>query len=138
MGTWSGAPFGNDTASDFSYDLDDHNDWTFVEETLNEVLSSGEDLDSDVAAVGIAGAEVVAHGLGRPTQSDAYTESVESFAKRAGTPPAHVVRTAEQALALAISPDSELTELWEEGDPQEWNDATARLIRALKDDSPGA
>jgi hypothetical protein len=131
MGTWSGEPFGNDVAADFAWELDEEKRWNVVKDALREALRSKEPLDADTACIAIAAAEIVAHGLGRPTQSDAYTESVEGFVARARKPSSRLVKAAERAVAIATSPDGELAELWAEGDAREWHDANTRLASAL-------
>ena len=131
MGTWSGEPFGNDVAADFAWELDDQKRWNVVRDALREALRSKDPLDADTAAIAIAAAEVVAHGLGRPTQSDVYTESVEGFVGRARKPSGRLVRDAERAVTVAASPDGELAELWAESDAQGWHDSNARLVSAL-------
>ena len=131
MDTWSGEPIGNDVAADFAWELDEEKRWNVVKNALREALRIKEPLDADTACIAIAAAEVVAHGLGRPTQSDAYTESVEGFVARARKPSNRLVKAAERALAIATSPDGELAELWAEGDAHEWHDANARLVSAL-------
>src|SRR5688572_21746098 len=100
MGTWSGEPFGNDVAADFAWELDEQKRWNVVKDALREALASREPLDADTASIAIAAAEVVAHGIGRPTQSDAYTESVESFVRRARKPSGRLVRAAERAVSV--------------------------------------
>jgi hypothetical protein len=130
MGTWSGEPFGNDGAADWAWDLDDAADWQPVRRALHAALNGP--LDGDVAETAIAAAEVVAHGLGRPTQQDAYTDSVSAFVKRVGAPPGDLVPLAVAAVDTATGPDSELTELWNEADPSEWREANARLDAALR------
>ncbi|MGE3192867.1 MAG: DUF4259 domain-containing protein [Microbacteriaceae bacterium] len=130
MGTWSGQPFGNDGAADWGWELDDASDWGPVRQALNDALEGP--LDGDVAETAIAAAEVVAHGLGRPTQSDAYTVSVSAFVERVGAPPADLVPLAVAALGTATGPDSELTELWNEADPTEWREDCAKLDAALR------
>ena len=131
MGTWSGEPFGNDTAADFAWELDEQKRWGIVRQALREAIRSEAPLDADTAVVAIAAAEVVAHGLGRPTQSDSYTESVESFVGRARRPSRWLVRDAQRAIAAATSEEGELAELWREEDAQEWRAANARLLEAL-------
>jgi len=135
MGTWSGQPFGSDSASDWAYDLAEAPDWSIVREALTTVAGETE-VDSDDAVIAIAAAEAVAHGLDRPTQTDAYTESVASFAQRVGRPDADLVALALDALTAATSPDSELTELWEDEDPEEWVTANATLKQALASAGP--
>jgi hypothetical protein len=131
MGTWSGEPFGNDVAADFAWELDEQKRWNVVKDALREALASRGPLDADTASIAIAAAEVVAHGIGRPTQSDAYTESVESFVRRARKPSGRLVRAAERAVSVAASADGELAELWAESDAQNWQSANARLLDAL-------
>jgi hypothetical protein len=131
MGTWSGEPFGNDVAADFAWELDEQKRWNVVKDALREALASREPLDADTASIAIAAAEVVAHGIGRPTQSDAYTESVESFVRRARKPSGRLVRAAERVVSVAASADGELAELWAESDAQNWQSANARLLDAL-------
>ena len=136
MGTWSGQPFGSDSAGDWAFDLDDAAGWGFVRDALTRVIGQTE-VDSDDAVVAIAAAEVVAHGLGRPTQSDAYTESVGVFVQRVGRPDAALVAIALEALAASTSPESELSELWADEDSDEWISANAALKNALDAGSPG-
>jgi hypothetical protein len=136
MGTWSGEPFGNDSASDWAFDLTDAADWAFVREALTTVIGQSY-IDADDAVIAIAAAEVVAHGLDRPTQTDAYTESIQPFVQRAGRPDAALVNLALDALAAASSPESELTELWLDEDPDEWLSANAALKQALDAGRPG-
>ena len=131
MGAWSGEPFGNDTAADWAWELEENDDWSFVADVLGQAFQADGLIDQDVATCIIAAAEVVAHGLGRGTEDDAYTERVDPFVGRAGTPPDFLVELAIAALALATSSTSELTELWED-DPDEWRAANARIEAALR------
>ena len=132
MGAWSGEPFGNDTAADFAWELDESADWSPVSAALDDVLTEGGWLDADLASIGIAAAEVVARALGRPTQSDAYTEGVGGYVSRVGAPPADLVDKAERVLRAAQTPGSELRQLWDESDPTEWLTANARIGEALR------
>lgn len=131
MGTWSGEPFGNDMAADFAWELDGRRRWNLVKNALREAHRGNGQLDAGTAAIAIAAAEVVAHGLGHPTQSDAYTESVEAFVDRARKPSRRLTRLAQRALAMATSAEGELAELWAEGDAEEWDAANARLRAVL-------
>lgn len=132
MGAWSGEPFGNDTAADWAWELDDASDWEVVLAALTEILDEEPaNLDADVASIAIAAAEVVAHQAGRPTQSDAYTESVTAFVRRAPKPPVEITAVALKALDIAASPEGELAELWADEGDDEWVTATARVRQAL-------
>lgn len=129
MGAWSGEPFGNDSAADWAFELDEQASWGLVDATLSAVLDEGY-VDADAATLAIAAAETVAHGLGRPTQDDAYTESVTAFVARAPAPGNELVEKAAAALARASSSESELAELWAD-DPAEWEAANTALQAAL-------
>lgn len=99
---------------------------------LRAALRSKDALDVDTACIAIAAAEVVAHGLGRPTQSDAYTESVEEFVRRARRPSGRLATAAARAVAAASAPDSELADIWLDDHAHEWHAANARLLSALR------
>ncbi|MCC4908605.1 DUF4259 domain-containing protein [Microbacterium sp. cx-59] len=131
MGAWSGEPFGNDAAADWASELDSLTDWGAVRAALT-AAAGVPDLDADAASCAIAAAETVAHGIGKPTQNDAYTDSVHSFVERAGRPDDMLVALAISGLAAATSAGSELTELWEEDDPEEWRIANEALRDALE------
>ncbi|HET8956921.1 MAG TPA: DUF4259 domain-containing protein [Microcella sp.] len=132
MGTWSASPVGNDDAADWAYELDDASDWGIVIDALDDALETEpNELDADIASVALAAAETVAHGLGRPTQSDAYTETIAAFAGRVSTPGGELRAQALRAVDHVAHPDGELAELWEESDPAAWADALDRLREAL-------
>jgi len=130
MGAWDAKPFGNDSAADWAWELDESSDWSLVSETLDLALS-GSYIDEDDATLSIAAAEVVAHGLGKPIQSDAYTESVAKFVARVPAPTRELVEKARDALAAATGPQSGLTELWSESGEADWSQANAELLAAL-------
>ena len=132
MGAWSAEPFGNDTAADWAWELEESSDWTVVAQTLQAALSADEPIDSDIATTAIAAAEVVAHGLGRPTQDDPYTEAIDQFVGGAPAPSPELVELALSGLAAATRPTSELTELWAEADARDWEQAIARIEAALR------
>jgi hypothetical protein len=132
MGAWSAEPFGNDEAADWAWELDDATDWSVVLDALTGVLDEqSSDVDAEAATLAIAAAEVIAHSVGRPTQSDAYTESVEAFVKRAPQSPSGIADVALRALDIAASPDGELAELWADEAGAEWTSAVARVRAAL-------
>jgi hypothetical protein len=131
MGTWSAEPIGNDAAADFVAELDGERRWTVVKAAFSTAAKLGDTLDSDTAATAIAAAEVVAHGLGRPTQTDAYTESIQQFVGRARRPSRRLADRAIQAVHDAARPDGELAELWAETGSSEWQESLRRLLAAL-------
>ncbi len=131
IGAWSDEPFGNDTASNWAWELDGQDEWQVVQDALNEAVQSPDFVDADIASNAIAAAETVAHGLGRPTQNDAHTESVVSFSARASKPSEAILQLAVAGLTAATGPASELTELWAEGGEAEWMQANSRIMEAL-------
>jgi len=134
MGTWSHEPFGNDSANDWAYDLEDQSDLSLVVKAIQAVLDNGDDyLDSDLAVEAVAAAEVLAKALGRGTQSDAYTEDVDRWVKSLTVRPTpDVLSKANAALARILGPDSELRELWEESDDfDKWHSSVTALQAAI-------
>ncbi|WP_367873113.1 DUF4259 domain-containing protein [Luteolibacter sp. Populi] len=132
MGAWDATSFGNDTANDWACDLEDHDDLSFLESTLQVVLDAGDDyLDSDAACEAIAAAEVVAFLRGHAAPVDAYTEKIaEWVTAHALEAPDSLVKMSLDALDRIQRPPSELPELWEE-DP-EWIAAMDDLRKRLK------
>lgn len=134
MGTWSHEPFGNDTASDWAYDLEEQEDFSLVAQAIQSVLDNGADyLDADLAMEAIAAAEVLAKALGRGTQTDAYTEKVDAWlASIKAKPSADLLSKAQIALTRIMGPDSELKELWEESDDfEDWVSSVKTLQSAV-------
>ncbi|MEV4687406.1 DUF4259 domain-containing protein [Microbacterium sp. LWH3-1.2] len=132
MGAWSAEPFGNDTAADWAWELDEAENWDLVLDAFTGVLEEEPaTIDADVASIAIAAAEVVAHASGSPTQSDVYTESVTAFVKRLPDPPHGIVSVALSALDIAASPQGELAALWSDGGSDDWTTAIARVRESL-------
>src|SRR5688500_18550313 len=100
MGAWSHEPFGNDTAADWAYGLDDAKDFSYIEAALDRVLESADDtIDASDARTGVAAAEVLAKLLGKGTQADAFTESVDIWvANIHQLPPPALLDKARRAL----------------------------------------
>ena len=134
MGTWSHEPFGNDTANDWAYELDDTTDFSVIDATLQTALDEGqEDLDADLAMEAIAAIEVLAKSLGHGTQTDVYTDKVDEWVDRISLKPsADLLQKAEQVLALVASDHSELKELWQESEEYElWANNLQQLTTIL-------
>jgi len=130
MGTWSEEPFGNDTAADWAWELDEADSWAFVTDVL-QGYAAGDEEDADRDAIAVAAAAVVAHGSGLPLSEEEDVESVEGFLARVGAPPASVVALARAALDK-VGGDSELAELWDESDEiDDWRATLTRLRDAL-------
>ena len=118
MGAWGHLPFDNDTTNDWADGLDDVDDLSYVEAALDELEEVGTDyLDQDVACNALGACEVLARLQGRPGYTNAYTEKVDQWvAAHKLKPPRGLLGRAGAALDRILGSDSELRELWEEGD----------------------
>ena len=116
MGAWSHEPFGNDTANDWAYELEDAKDFSHVEAALDAVLDTKGYVKASKASTAVAAVEVIAHLLGKGTQSDAYTEKVDAWVKRIRTKPSRaLLKKAQRALERTRGEKSELKERWHAG-----------------------
>jgi len=133
MGTWSHEPFGNDTAGDWAYGLVESSDLSYIEAALDKVLGQSGYLEAPDAEEAIAAVEVVAKLLGNGTQSDAYTEEVDTWvASMKQKPSSALLAKGQRALKRILSGESELLELWSEGDELErWKSSIAALELAI-------
>lgn len=135
MGTWSHESFGNDTANDWAYELEDATDFAVIEAALQVVLDEGDEyLDADLAMEAIAAVEVIAKRLGKGTQSDVYTEKVDQWLETISEQPSDdLLSLAKRVLERIVADDSELKELWLESDEYElWLGNIQQLNDALQ------
>ena len=116
MGAWSHEPFGNDTAADWVYGLDDSEDLAYIENTLDAVEDEDE-LDASVAEEAIAAVDVLAKALGKGAPPDSYSDSAMQWIERVKPVIARDLREkAIRVLNRIMEDDSELRGLWEESD----------------------
>ena len=130
MGAWSHEPFGNDTAADWAYGLEEAKDLAYIEEALNKVLECGtEYLEAPEAEEALAAIEVIAKLIGKGTQSDAYTESVDTWVSASNLKPQpSLLKKAQQVINRIIADESELLELWQESEDSEaWRASISQL-----------
>ena len=135
MGTWSHESFGNDTANDWAYELEDATDFSVIEAALQVALDEGDEyLDADLAMEAIAAVEVIAKRLGKGTQSDVYTEKVDQWLETISEQPSDdLLSLAKRVLERIVADDSELKELWLESDEYElWLGSIQQLKDALQ------
>lgn len=135
MGTWSHESFGNDTANDWAYELEDATDFSVIEAALQVALDEGDEyLDADLAMEAIAAIEVIAKRLGKGTQSDVYTEKVDQWLETISEQPSDdLLSLAKRVLERIVADDSELKELWLESDEYElWLGNIQQLKDALQ------
>ena len=135
MGTWSHESFGNDTANDWAYELEDGTDFSVIEAALQVALDEGDEyLDADLAMEAIAAVEVIAKRLGKGTQCDVYTEKVDQWLETISEQPSDdLLSLAKRVLERIVADDSELKELWLESDEYElWLGNIQQLNDALQ------
>lgn len=139
MGAWSHEPFGNDNACDWAEELAQSEGFTALRSAFDEVLGDHVDyVESDEGSVAIAAAEVLAKCLGRGTQNDAYTEKADAWVAAMAQSPDDSLRAygvAALERVIASESESELAELWEEGDDEGddegWRESVHALIAIL-------
>ncbi|MCX5390384.1 DUF4259 domain-containing protein [Streptomyces sp. NBC_00094] len=130
MGTWDIGPFDSDTAADFSYRVDEapaEKRAEVLRAAFREVTTAGDDyLDLDLAVEAIASAALVA------AQCPGGEPVTTAYGPKQPLPelPAELRPMAVEALDRVLVPDSELLELWEESDGEEWK-AGIRKLRAV-------
>jgi hypothetical protein len=133
MGAWDATVFGNDDAADWAGDLVDADQEQLVADALERAPgSAGVDyLEATEGAVALAAAEIVAAAAGAPTDVNAYNERALEWASgRAGL--AELIPVAIRAVDRVVADDSELAELWAEGDDPAWLKATDDLRERLR------
>jgi len=132
MGAWSHEPFGNDDANDWAYELEETEDLSHIEAALDVVLDTDGYLEAPEASCAIGAVEVIAKLLGKGTQSDAYTEKVDDWIKTVDAKPSRaLLDKARRALDRIRGKDSELKDLWHEGDASEWEASLKALHTAV-------
>lgn len=133
MGAWSTGIFDNDTAADWGHTLAERNDSAFIDETLTKVIDAGDEyLDADVGSEGLAACEVVARLLGKPGVSNSYTESVDGWVAKHRRPPSEaLLRKAVASIDRISRAPSELLDLWEESDGDEFRAVISELRARL-------
>jgi hypothetical protein len=128
MGAWGVLAFDNDSANDWAYGLEDVDDLSLVESAFEEAEATGGFLDSDLAANALAACEVVARLGGRPGYTNAYTEKVDQWvAQHKLVPSPQLLVRASAVIDLVLGEDSELRELWEDGDGGDWRKSVEDL-----------
>ena len=119
MGAWSHEPFGNDTACDWAYELEESEGYAVIEDAFNQIIemSTEEYIDADIGCVAHAAAEVLAKSFGRGVEEEDIPEAVEKWLEqnKNKTNPA-LIPKAIRALKLLTGESSELNELWQESD----------------------
>ncbi|MBN1305926.1 MAG: DUF4259 domain-containing protein [Anaerolineales bacterium] len=134
MAAWGVKPFDNDGASDWAYDLQGAYGLSFVEETLDQALESGEEyLEAPEGEEAIAAAEVVARMKRKWSKQHEYSSQIEAWIESEKiVPTGAILDKAVQAIDLVLSPKSELVEIWREtGELTDWSQAVLEIKHHL-------
>jgi hypothetical protein len=126
MGTWGGGGFENDTAADFAAAVKSPEDIARVFAALPEDPTVP--IAADEAERIIAAAECVAAQMGRPAAE--IPDALEKRLKAFPGPAAALIETAKMAVSRVLG-NSELLDLWSEGDARPFNRAVTSLIDRL-------
>ena len=128
MGTWNTSSFDNDDAQDWLAELDEAEDTDILTEALSAVAENEDYVEAPEAQQAVAAAEVVAAMNGHPA-ADLPGEAA-TWSQRHGSADSTLAGLARRAVTR-VQTDSELKELWDEGDATDWNammsDLAARL-----------
>lgn len=133
MGAWGTGIFENDDACDWAFGLADSKDLSLVSDTIARVLAHRGHVEAPTGSEALAACEVVARALGRPGTSSAYTEGVDAWVARVRPQASDELQEhALRAIERVMGSESELAELWAEGEPRAWKecltDLRARLV----------
>ncbi|MFZ6733686.1 DUF4259 domain-containing protein [Undibacterium sp. Ji42W] len=135
MGAWAADSFGNDTACDWAYAIEDCHDLSLVEETLNKILQEGDGyIDASDAEEAIAAIEVIARLQGNWGTRNAYSESVDKWVRKTKLVPGkELVEKAHKVVAKILGDESELKELWADSNlSNEWIVSVQELAGRVK------
>ena len=129
MGTWDADSFQNDAASDWAFEQESAPDLGHVSKTLLDVVKTGDDyLEVDEGQEALAAAEVVARLKGNWGRRDPYSEPVDKWVQNhPQTPSDDLVELALRAIDRVKSEPSELLELWDESESDNWKECVSNL-----------
>ena len=132
MGAWGSGVFENDDASDWVWELEDDNDMSVLHEALAAAVDTPGDelIEAPDASNALAAAEIIAaarghHGAELPSEARAW------ISRNAALVDARTVALATAAVER-IGIDSELKELWEEAESDEWSLVVSDLLERLR------
>lgn len=149
MGTWGAGSFENDSASNWLANLRESGDASLIRAALSRVVEHGGTKQSSAAAIerlfgrrrrtdwltanvasqALAAAEVVAAWHGRPS-ANLPKNLIIWLQHHISSFEADLVLLAQKAVDI-IKTNSELKDLWEEGDAAKWKNAVEDLEQRL-------
>ena len=132
MGAWGTGNFDNDTALDWVFELEEVNDLSLIEKTIDAVFDD-DYIDSDIGCEALIAIEAIARLIGNFGKDNSYAEDLDSWVKSHNLDVNNeLIVRGKKALDLIVSEKSELYELWEETEDfdtwkNEIDDLRARL-----------
>jgi len=135
MAAWDTDPFGNDTACDWAYSLDECEDLKMIVKTLERVEAVGDEyLDATEAEEAVAAADTLARLKGRAYVHNSHTEAVDEWvAQQHHSVSLELTELAIHVIDRILTEPSELLELWEESeDFDAWKKHLEDLKERLK------
>ena len=129
MGAWGHQFDENDSAADWLADFSDSPSWQVVRKSLEQALAQANDyLEADEASEALAAAEVVSSGLGKTSQR--LSDTIAKWAAAHSSEAIDLQALAGEAV-LVVRDGSELSELWSEGESDEWIASVTELYTRL-------
>jgi hypothetical protein len=114
MGAWGAGNFDNDTALDWVFELEESDDLSLVEQTIDAIFDD-EYIEAFTAEEALVAIEVLARLQGNFTEDDSYAEDVNKWVKEHPQEvPQSLKEKAKKALTIILSDNSELKDLWQE------------------------
>lgn len=134
MGAWAEDTFGNDTACDWVGTFLDAPGLQGIMSAIDAVLATEDYLDSDIACDCLAACEVIARLQGKWGLRNSYSEDLDHWIEANPTEvPDDLKAAAESAITRILGTDSELQELWDEGERNEdWHKAIDDLRQRIR------
>ncbi len=130
MGAWGTDTLSNDSAADFLLDVVDSRDCaTLISQLFDRVLSGGDGESSEEEA--LAGAEVIAAALGRP--SPLLSEETAEASKRNQQALSALAAKGREVVVFIRNGESDLKECWAETDEYSaWGASPDDLLARLQ------
>lgn len=108
-------------------------DLSLVALAFSQVEDADDYLEAPEACEALAACEVLARLMGRPGYRNAYTEKGDVWVEQHPlTPSPALVDRATSVIDRILAGNSELRDLWDEGDPTEWRQAIEDLRSRLQ------
>lgn len=132
MGTWDVSVFGNDDAADFSYEFGDANSVAevapVIENALDTVLNSAQDLEAPDGAMGLAAAALVVAWSEPAMLGNEAAYAPQPWPRTTEPLPGNLKTKAAAVLdRMTTSDGNELAQLWEESG--QTSEFTAEIAR---------